>query len=70
MTTVIQSPAPQTDTGGNGFLIGILVLVGFVLVLIYVGIPAIKNLGSGQLSVPAPQIVVPNKIDINVKQAP
>ena len=68
MTTVVNNPAPQTDTNGSGFLIGIIILVGFVVVLLYYGIPAIKNMGPLQLNLPATKIVVPNKIDVNVEQ--
>ena len=68
MTTVVNNPAPVADTGGNGFLIGAVVLVGFMMVLLYFGIPAIKRMGSLQINVPAPQVVVPGKIDVNVSQ--
>lgn len=68
MTTVVNNPAPQTNSNGSGFLIGIIILVGFVVVLLYYGIPAIKNMGPLQLNLPATKIVVPNKIDVNVEQ--
>jgi len=64
MTTVVNNPAPKTDEGGSSFLVGVILLIGFVMVLLYFGIPAIKN-----LNVPTPQVVIPNKIDVNVKQA-
>jgi hypothetical protein len=68
MTTVVNNPAPAPDSGGSGFLIGIIILVGFVAVLLYFGIPAIKRMGPVQLNVPAPQVVIPDKIDVNVTQ--
>ncbi|MFH0864428.1 MAG: hypothetical protein V1858_05085 [Candidatus Gottesmanbacteria bacterium] len=71
MTTVVNNPAPQAptqDTGGFGFLIGIIVLIGFVAVLLYFAIPAIRNMGAVQVNVPAPQVNVPSKIDVNVTQ--
>lgn len=70
MTTIVNNPAPvaESDKGGSGFLIGIIVLIGFVAVLLYFGIPAIKRMGSGQSN--TPQINIPNKIDVNVNQTP
>jgi hypothetical protein len=71
MTTVVNNPAPASDNGnggGIGFLIGSIILVGFVSVLLYFGIPALKNMGPLQVNVPAPQINVPAP-QVNV-QAP
>lgn len=67
MTTIVNSPTPTTDSGGNSFLIGIIIIVGFIGILLYFGLPAIRNMGP--LNVPAPQVVVPGKIDVNVKQS-
>ncbi len=64
MTTIVNSPAPTNDSGGSSFLVGILVLIGFVLILLYYGLPALRSMGSQ-----APQINIPNKIDVNVKQS-
>lgn len=69
MTTVINTPAPVENSGGNGFLIGIIVLIAFVGILLYFGIPAIRRMGPVQLSVPGTQVVVPDKIDVTVTQA-
>jgi TRAP-type mannitol/chloroaromatic compound transport system permease small subunit len=63
MTTIVNSPTPTNESGGSSFLIGVIILIGFVLLLLYYGIPAIKNIG-----VQTPQVNIPNKIDINVKQ--
>jgi len=68
MTTVVNNPAPVADTGGNSFLIGIIILIGFIVIFLYFGIPAIRRMGPVQLNVPAPQIVVPDKINVNVNQ--
>lgn len=67
MTTIINR-TPTTDSGGNSFLISVIIIIGFIGILLYFGIPALKNMGPVQLNVPAPQVVVPNKIDVNVKQ--
>lgn len=70
MTTIVNNPAPvqETDGGSSGLLIGLIVVIGCILVFAYFGIPALKNLGPVQLNVPAPQIVMPEKIDVNVTQ--
>ena len=64
MTTIVNSPAPTNESNGSGFLLGVIALIGFVFILLYYGLPAIKNMG-----VQAPQINIPNKIDVNVKQS-
>lgn len=69
MTTIVNSATPTSDSGGSGFLIGIVAIIGFAILFIYFGIPAIRNMGPIQLNVPAPQVVVPGKIDVNVKQS-
>jgi len=72
MTTVVNNPAPasapatENTGGGSGFLIGAILLIGFVMVLLYFGIPALKRMGPVQLNIPATQVVVPDKIDVNV----
>lgn len=70
MTTVVNNPAPvqTSDAGGSNFLIGAIVLIAFVMMLLYFGIPALKRMSPSQVNVPATQIVVPGKIDVNVKQ--
>lgn len=69
MTTIVNSPTPTNESGGFGFLVGVVVLVAFVLILIFYGIPVLQNMGPVQLKVPAPQIVMPEKIDVNVNQS-
>ncbi|MEI6326737.1 MAG: hypothetical protein WCO78_01300 [Candidatus Roizmanbacteria bacterium] len=68
MTTVVNNPTPVSENGGNSFLIGIVVLIGFVVVLIYFGIPAFRRMQRSQTVAPAPQIVIPDKINIDVNQ--
>ncbi|MCR4329657.1 MAG: hypothetical protein NUV65_03880 [Candidatus Roizmanbacteria bacterium] len=68
MTTIVNSTTPATDSGGTNFLIGAFIVLGFIGILIFFGIPAIKRMGVFQINVPTPQVVVPNKIDVNVQQ--
>lgn len=66
MTTVVNNPAPTPGSGCNGFLVGVIVLVGFVAVLLYFGIPAIKRMRPIEVTIPAPQVNMPDEIDVNV----
>lgn len=68
MTTIVNSPAPTTESGGNSFLIGIVLLIGFIIVFLYFGLPAIRRMGPIQVNVPAPQVNMPDKINVNVNQ--
>ncbi|MFA5828788.1 MAG: hypothetical protein WC841_05540 [Candidatus Shapirobacteria bacterium] len=69
MTTIVNSPTPAADNSGSGFLIGVLVLVGLGLLFVYFGLPAIRRMGPIEVNVPAAQINVPDKIDVNVQPA-
>ena len=72
MTTIINTPAaqPVAESGGGAMpiVIGSIVLVGFAMVLFYVGIPALRRMNSTQMNLPATQVVIPGKIDVNVSQ--
>lgn len=68
MTTIVNSPTPTNDSGSSGFLIGVIAIIGFAILFIYFGIPALRNMGPVQLNVPAPQVVMPDKVDVNIKQ--
>lgn len=68
MTTIVNSTAPTSDSRGASFLIGIIALIGFVLLFLYYGLPIIRNRGTTQINVPAPQINVPDKVEVNIKQ--
>jgi len=70
MTTVVNNPTPTQDSGGSGFLLGAIILVIFVAVLLYFGIPAIKNMGPVQVNTPAPQVVVPSNVNVTTTPAP
>lgn len=68
MTIIVNSPTPTTNSEGINILIGALVILGFVGILLYFGIPAIKRMDPFQIKVPAPQVVMPDKINVNIQQ--
>lgn len=68
MTTVVNNPVPTSDGGGNSFLVGAIFLIVFVTVLIYFGIPIVRNMGANQMSIPTPQIVVPDNVKVEVTE--
>ena len=70
MTTIVNSPTPSSDSGSGGMIVGIFAIIVFGLIFVYFGLPAIRRLGQSQINLPAPQIAVPDKIDVNVKQTP
>lgn len=67
MTTIVNTP-PATDSSGNGFVIGAVVIVGLVILFIFAGLPAIRQMKPAQVNVPT-QVVVPDKVDVTVDQA-
>ena len=71
MTTIFNNPVPSSDEGGggSGFLVGVLLLIVFVGVLLYFGIPVIKNMGPIQVKIPDTQVVLPDKVDVNITPA-
>jgi hypothetical protein len=63
MTTII-TPASNNNNNGTGtVLISLFVLIVLGIIFFYYGLPALGRIGT-------PQINVPNKIDVNVKQTP
>ncbi len=66
MTTIINTPASTTESGGSSFLVGTLILIAFITVLLYFGIPAIRRMGPVQVNIPATQINMPDKVDVTV----
>jgi len=65
MSTVINNP-PASDSNGSGmgFLVGIILIVVVVFLFFYYGLPVLR----GALVGSAPQVNVPDKIDVNVNQ--
>lgn len=68
MPTTVVNPAPSNNSNsdnGLGFLLGVIVLIFFAFVLIYYGFPMLKQGIGGS----TPQINVPNKVDVNLRQS-
>lgn len=64
MATVVNNPAPSSDSSGSGmgFLLGIIILILFVIGLLYLGLPHLRSgFGGGT------QINIPDKVDVNVQ---
>ena len=65
MTTIINTPPAQKESGGGvNMIVGLLIIVVFGYVFFVYGLPAIKNARFGMTT----QINVPNKIDVNINQ--
>lgn len=67
MTTIVNSPAGQNESGGYGFFLGIIAIIVFVLIFVYYGVPALRRMGPAQITVPT-EIKMPDKVDVNVTQ--
>ena len=65
MATIVNTPA-QTDTGSNGmgFLLGIVLILAFIVLFFFYGLPYLSNMMQG------PQVNVPGQVDVNVKTLP
>ena len=69
MATIINNPQ-SSENNTFGMLIGIFALVIFGLIFFYFGIPAFRQMGGSQISIPAPIINMPDKVDVNIQQTP
>ena len=64
MTTIVNNPPAQKESGGGmGMIIGLVVILVLGYLFIMYGIPALRQMQFG-----SPQINIPSKIDINVTQ--
>lgn len=65
MTTIVNTPPAQKESGGGiGMIIGLIILVAVVYVFFIYGLPAIRNAQWGT----TPQVNIPSKIDVNINQ--
>lgn len=65
MATIVNTPPASNESGGNmGMIVGLITLLVVIYLFFTLGLPAIQNMRLG-----TPQINIPNKIDVNVKQS-
>jgi len=65
MATVVNNPQPTTSNNGMGFLLGVILIIVFVVLLFMYILPYFRASFQGAQ---APQITVPNQINVDVKQ--
>lgn len=64
MTTIVNNPPAQKESGGGmGMIIGLVVILVLGYLFIMYGIPALRQMQFG-----SPQINIPSKTDVNVTQ--
>ncbi len=76
MTTIITNPAPTADSGNStGIIVAVLFVAVMVILFFVFRVPAMRTTNSGTSttnSAPAPQapqVTIPNKIDVNIQPA-
>ncbi|MBP9669795.1 hypothetical protein KBD75_00125 [Candidatus Woesebacteria bacterium] len=67
MTTVVNNPARSSESGGYGFLLGVIAIIVLVALFVFYGVPAIRRMGPAQITVPT-EIQMPDKVDVQVEQ--
>lgn len=71
MATIVNTPAPQQDSGGMGLIIGGVILITFLGILVFYGIPALRNMGPIEVNVPATEVNVPApQVNVEAPAAP
>ena len=65
MSTIINAPVQGESANNMGMLLGVVLLVAVVFLFLYFGLPMLRN--ASKLVPQAPQIQVPEQIDINVQ---
>ena len=71
MTTIVNSPAPaNNDNNNGGLLVAIFGLIVLGFLFFYFGLPALRKMGTPQINIPAPEVNIPNEIDVNINQTP
>lgn len=84
MATIVNNPpATQESDSGTGFLLGTVLVIAFIAVMLYFGIPALqRTMPAGTQpaneivpggttdnnTMTAPDIKIPDQIDVNVNQ--
>ena len=64
MTTIVNNPAPKTESNGfPGVIVGVFAVLVFAYLFMTFALPAIRN-----IQVPPTQINIPEKINVNIEQ--
>lgn len=65
MATIVNTPAAtERDTSSWGGLMAVVLIIAFIVLMLYYGLPALRSAGTGYGT--TPQINVPGKVDVNV----
>ena len=65
MPTIVNNPSQPNNSGAFGFLLGLITLITFVALFIFYGVPAIRRLGTPQITIPT-QVVIPENLDVKI----
>jgi len=65
MATVVNNPQPTTSNNGLGFLLGAILIIIFAMLFFVYVLPLMRSSMSASQ---APQVNIPDKVDVNVKQ--
>lgn len=70
MATIVNTPsAPaESQSSGWGAVMAIVLVIALILLMFYYGLPALQNAGGAAGTQPAPQMQVPEQVDVNVNQ--
>lgn len=63
MATIVNNPAQEESGSGIVSIVGIILMLFFIFLILYYGLPMI-NQSAG------PQVNIPDKVDVNVNQQP
>lgn len=63
-TTVINPTPTNTDNSGMGFFLGVVLLIVFIVVLLFYGLPYIQRSFSGA----GTQVNIPDHVNVNVQK--
>lgn len=68
MATIVNNPGSTGESNGMGFVMGLVLLLAFVFVIFYWGLPAMRGANTQPATPSVPSVQVPEKIDVNINQ--
>jgi hypothetical protein len=68
MATIVNTTpaAAESDSSSWSGLLSVILVIAFIVLMLYYGLPALRSAGSGYGQ--SPQINVPGKVDVNMHQ--